>query len=341
MATSLNIPIIILLLIGCCIVSFSDIKYGKISNKIVLIYGSVPIILNWLNVFFEDKWVNYFINNVIIIFIGILLYAFHVWAGGDCKMMIFIALSTPVNQYWDLNGIEYTLWYIYAFIFSFGFIYICYDNVKLLCQKKTTIKKYEIINAVKNNIYKYIRTMIYLSAIGQIYLICIWPYVKLSAALYTIACVIFILVINSIQLFRNKWMVALIGLLDVIFVFITGNVTINTLWYTYVIVLLLMIMRAISSKFNYEDVEPSSVEKGMILSQETSVALQHSRVRGLPGISDETLRSRMTAEEADAVRRWGKSKYGTSCVRIVRKIPFAIFITSGLIVYFIMGRVYF
>ena len=340
MASSLNFLIITLLIIGCCLATYSDIRYGKISNKLIMIYGSVPFLLNALQIMRDDAIVTYAVNALIVIIIAILLYSFHVWAGGDCKMMIWIALSTLADLYWIISGKIYVFWWVYIFIFSFGFIYLCVDNIRLFFCEKDILNK-EFIEELKTSLYRYLRTIIYLAAIGHIYLIFIFPHTKFPMAVYTIACIVIVLVTTHIKLLANKWIVGVVALIDLICVILTRNITINTLWYSYVVVIILMILRTISKVFNYEDIKTKDIEPGMILSQESSILFQQSRVQGLPGISDETLKSRLTRDEADAVKRWGKSKYGLKIIRIVKKMPFAIFITIGWIVYFILGCVYF
>lgn len=341
MVISLDLFIIILVLIGCCIATFSDFKYGKISNKVVLVYGIAPIICNWLRIAFEGEWVSYIINSMCVIIIAVILYIFHVWAGGDCKMLVFIALATPDSYYWNYFGIEYNFCFIYAFIFSFGFIFICIDNIKLFVQKRCDVNNQEILKTFKKRIKNYIRAIIYISAIGHIYYLCVYPYADIPAVLFTFVCIICVLAIGKIKIFCNKLIVGLVALFDIALFIITGDMIISSMWYTYLITLTLMALRSISEVFNYEDIDSKNVKQGMILSQETSILLQRSKVKNLPGISDETLKSRLTNEEADAVRRYGKSKNGLEYVRIVRKIPFAVFITSGLCVYIVMGCVFF
>ena len=71
----------------------------------------------------------------------------------------------------------------------------------------------------------------------------------------------------------------------------------------------------------------------MILSQVSSLLMQNSRIEGLPPVSDESLDSRLTTEEAESIVRWSKTKNGLKQITIVRKIPFAVFITSGALAY--------
>ena len=102
---------------------------------------------------------------------------------------------------------------------------------------------------------------------------------------------------------------------------------------TYLLVLLVMWTTWIAGKYVYESVPTEDVKAGMILSRSTVVCFAPSKVKGLPQISYEDMRSRQTEEEAAAVRRWKDSKYGKATVVSVRKIPFASFIAVGVILF--------
>lgn len=102
---------------------------------------------------------------------------------------------------------------------------------------------------------------------------------------------------------------------------------------TYLLVLLVMWTTWIAGKYVYESVPTEDVKAGMILSKSTVVCFAPSRVKGLPQISYEDMRSRLTEEEAAAVRRWKDSKYGKETVVTVRKIPFASFIAVGVLLF--------
>ena len=115
---------------------------------------------------------------------------------------------------------------------------------------------------------------------------------------------------------------------------LTGTITISTNWITYLIVLAFMVMRLFVSKYNYQTIEAVNIKKGMILSRVSSVLMQSSRIKGLPGISDESLDSRLTEEEAANIIRWSQTTKGLKHVIIVRKIPFAVFISIGTVLYF-------
>ena len=58
-----------------------------------------------------------------------------------------------------------------------------------------------------------------------------------------------------------------------------------------------------------------------------------SRVKGLPTFSTEDLKSRLSAEEVDSINRWSKTSSGQEAIVIVRKIPFALFIGVGTLLF--------
>ena len=73
----------------------------------------------------------------------------------------------------------------------------------------------------------------------------------------------------------------------------------------------------------------------MILSSVSSILMQNSRTRGLPPVSSEDLRSRLTEEQIASIGRWAESRNIIN-VTVVRKIPFAAFIMGGFVSYFVI-----
>lgn len=89
----------------------------------------------------------------------------------------------------------------------------------------------------------------------------------------------------------------------------------------------------------YKTIPTEDIQKGMILSMASSISMQGSRIRGLPGISSEDLRDRLSELQAQSIRRWGKSSKGLDNLMIVRKIPFAVFILMGYMTYYVLWRI--
>ena len=73
---------------------------------------------------------------------------------------------------------------------------------------------------------------------------------------------------------------------------------------------------------------------------ETIARFQNSRVKGLPLYTTEDFRTKLNSEQVKSIKRWKKSKSGTETVIIVRKLPFAVFISIGTVAFLILMRVW-
>lgn len=330
----------ILLLIGICIVvSVVDIKTGKIYNKTLLVGFILGTICNiFIFVFQKDfHFVNYLINSLFLVFCSLVLYRFNIWAGGDTKLLILIAYLFPSNFYFYINDKNFSSWLMVVFMFSFGYVYIIIDTFRLLIKKRNfSIDK--ISRKLKLFLKRYIISIIYISAISHVYIYFIYPIIKIESVLYTAICIAIIYLLNKIELFENKILIVFVIIFDVLMTLFTGVIPLNTNIVNYLIVLFLMLVQILATEFNYLEIQISELKENMILSQQYSILFIKSKVKNLPNISDETLKSRLTTEEIDSVKRWAKSK-NIENVQVVRKIPFAICITLGVILYGILGGI--
>ena len=110
----------------------------------------------------------------------------------------------------------------------------------------------------------------------------------------------------------------------------------NVHWLPYLVMIILIIFRKITEKYNYKAVPIAELRPGMILSMGSTMGFIGSKIDGLPLFSSEDLKSRLSAQEVESITRWSKSKYGKNTIVIVQKIPFAIFISIGTIVFTIL-----
>lgn len=104
-----------------------------------------------------------------------------------------------------------------------------------------------------------------------------------------------------------------------------------------IIVLTVLVFKSMAEKYNYEEISAIDVEEGMVLSISTVMLFMNSRIKGLPLKTTEDIKSRITKQEAESIRRWTNSSKGKDKIVIVRKIPFAIFISLGFISYLLIG----
>ena len=90
-----------------------------------------------------------------------------------------------------------------------------------------------------------------------------------------------------------------------------------------------MLVWSFAEKYNYQAIPTSKVKAGQIMSLATIMEFKPSKIHGLPTGQTEDLRSRITEGEAESIHRWETSSTGKPYVIIVRKIPFAVFISMG------------
>ena len=147
-----------------------------------------------------------------------------------------------------------------------------------------------------------------------------------------------VLIISGLNFLRNKYIVIVAIVTGIIIKLIFKQAIIDKIsLISYSLAILFILLKVFIDEYNYQTINTAQVKKGMILSLATTIQFTNSKVQGLPKPSTEDLRSRLSEDEATAVRKWEKSKYGAETVQIVTKIPFAIFISIGTICYIILG----
>ena len=317
--------------------SISDIKEGMIYNKDIMFFLILTVTVDVLYyAMYDGKMIIWFLGNfAIVALISLVLFFSNSFAGGDCKLLILLGGLYPARFYLMYNGNYLTLYLAVGIAVLLGYGYLVIDSVyKLIIGDNKISGKYVanyIISFFKSftvsSIYIYAFSIImyllpnYFSFIGQ------WTMRGI--------CILISYIVNRRKLFRKWHLLSIVFLVDVIASVILKVSFLSLNWENYIIVLVLLLCQMISKNGSYEKVEISKLKKGMILSSYSSILMQNSRVRGLPQISTEDLKSRLTDDEIESIKRWAKSRK-IEYVSIVKKIPFAIFLELGFVGYFII-----
>ena len=335
----IDIVQLIILLLFCGYATVSDIRTGKIKNIVLIISCGILLVTTLVKfIFFDrDDFLLYLENAGILLLIGFAGYIVKLWAGGDCKVLALLAVSYPTLFYFDYNHIRLTLWLIPVIAFIISFIYLLADSVVSVIGRKNRIDGKQMLTTLRRYLVLYIKAFVFITAWNQIYAYFVYPYLQIHPAIYFSISVVLVFVISKIKVLGNVWILIGVAAFDVAMMIISHNFTIITYWKNYLLVFMFMILKSFMSLYNYKTISVEEVTTGMVLSRTDTLLMQQSRVKGLPVLSDETLKSRITAEEADSVKRWGKSKYGKQQISIVRKIPFAAFLSIGTVVYILVG----
>ncbi len=337
--------LVFLVLILCVLTSMEDLREGLIRNRTLkpFLVGFLGLDMIYYGFFAREYILLFLVNLAGVAMISLLMYAWKIWAGGDCKLFVTIALGIPAEIYTGMDLGPVPGFLIFMIMFSAAFLYETGESVYL------TIRDRERMKVSWQNIRIWDLLSRYLFFVGIIYLInlllaLVMEKMHLSGILFPgMIDFIAILAINRLTGKTKKELVLSITVAEwiiIILVFGVSPLSISASlldlkpWLTVIVVFLL---RVVSEKYNYLEIPTSSVKAKMILSSMCVLGFRASRVKGLPVNVSEDLGARLTEAEADAVRRWEKSKTGKSTVMIVRKIPFAFFIAVGTALFLVIG----
>ena len=329
------------LLFSCGYASYFDIKKGIIPNKLIVI-SAVPVIcldVIYYSFYAKDYFKLFIINFAILSVLSILMYALNLWAAGDSKLLFLIVLAIPGRMYNSEVGARLSpALFIIVLTFSVAFIYVIIESAFLIIKNKTKLSLDFSIRTIVKFLKQYYCCFIYISFINYGINI-LFPSFSASNSYLIIFLNLFLaIVISKFKFFFNKIAVIIFSVLTIslmVFFYIKNPMSAPNIK-VYIYLAILLILRAIAERFNYKEIETSNIKPGMILSYGTVLNFIPSKVKGLPESTTEDMRSRITQDEVESILRWKDSKYGEDKITIVRKIPFAIFMSIGSLLYIIL-----
>lgn len=325
----------------CIYATVADTQNGIIKNKVLAVYAVLAIVLDIVLYRFvvPHLLLVFLINCGIMVVLSLALFYTHVWAGGDCKLACVLALLYPAGMYVSYNGSYITLMLTVAISFVLGYFYLVADAVISLCKRKWKISTQQLVIGIRGFLISYIRVTVYMAAVHLMLWLFFSDFYALPMAIQLSINFLLAWLIGTMKILNRKAVFWPILIAVILVSLLEHQIPIGTDLRQYLLVFFVVLIQISISDQNYRTIPTSEVCKGMILSAATTALFQFSRVKGLPGLSAEDLRSRLTAEEAESVRRWGQSAKGQTQVVIVRKIPFAVFIACAFLLYFIVWSV--
>lgn len=328
---------LLLIICLCFLCSKSDLSSGLIKNKILLPFLIIGIVINcvYYTFFVNDLLIEYLVNVAIVTLISLILFYTHSFAGGDCKMTIVLAILYPARFYVVYGTTNATLLFALGFGIFVGYCYLVINSLWSIITKKATVTLKYITGSLLTFSKSYISAMLYIFIINVLQLLLAKYGVEINVWISRILCMIIAWCVGKYPFFKRKVPIFIATTLVVVLSVLlkTFPFSLNPENYTLVLILLFCQM-AIKTNI-YETIEVRNLKKGMILSSMSSILMQSSITKGLPNISTEDLRSRLTETEVESVKIWAKATK-TEFLSIVKKIPFAIFISIGFIIYFVL-----
>ncbi|SCH58028.1 Flp pilus assembly protein%2C protease CpaA [uncultured Roseburia sp.] len=322
------------------IVSISDVKDGYIYNKTLLFFAMIAIVLEiiYYGYFARDLLWLFVMNLGIITFIGMILFYTHSFAGGDCKLTIVMAMLYPANYYLVYGKVEMTLYFALCIAILYGYFYLLGFSIYAVVKGRIKITKEYVKGYFASFFKSFISATGYICALNLLFMgIGIYG-IYVNKWIPRIVCMMTAWLIGKSTILKKWSMVFGIYIIDIIVGILLGYIPFSFNLENYILVMILLLCQMMIRTSLYDEVQITDLKKGMILSSVSSMIMQNSRVRGLPPVSSEDLKSRLTEEQIASIGRWAGSRNIVS-VTVVRKIPFAIFIFGGFLSYFIIWRV--
>ncbi|MBR2247940.1 MAG: prepilin peptidase [Clostridia bacterium] len=335
--------IVIALLIGI-VSAISDFKNQKIYNKSIIVAVSLSALMYL--VFFQQIDETYVKSHLVNFFISCIVsfafFYFKIWGAGDAKLFIALTFIIPYELYEVSNNNYFASMYLLIYVFSIAFIYVFIETIVLFLidkEKLNNIKsskftKEIFIDYIVDFTNGYLLSILFYNIINTFFT----TYVMYNNELVYIINVVMLLFFYQINRKNKVKIISLITLLaiNIGYVILYGIKAYTIDVSLLVIIVLIMIFRKISEKYNYKTISVKDLKERMILSFDSVIPFYNSKVKGLPKFSDESTDCRLTNEEVESIKRWSQTPKGTDKITIVRHMPFAPFILLGEILFFVL-----
>ena len=335
---ALEAAILTVLVILLIYTSWTDCRGDIISNCALILATVIILPLDVIYYsLYGGMWLGIAgINFLALALAGIFFYAQHIWGAGDSKLLFVIGLAIPGRFYadgrLDLGSglVIVAVAFIAALFWATG--YGLFQGIKQHDLLRIPQQYYD----VKRLLASYILVV---TLIQMLDFVCrmLLPNVLIMSP-YLIRGIYFMVLLALIS-WRNSLPIKRLYALSAgnlalsIALFAVGLLQLQFGFSIFVLVAVvgLFFIRLIIEKYNYRTIPTCEVKAGQILSAATVFSFGPSRIKGLPLGVSEDMEAKITEEEAASVRRWAKSKYGRANIVIVRKIPFAVFLTLGTV----------
>ena len=324
----------------CILCTKSDMSEGIIYNKTLMLFLVSAAVINivYYGFFARDLLYDFLLNLLVIAVVSLYLFYSHSFAGGDCKMTIVVAILYPARYYLVYGRSNITLVFALGFAIFAGYIYLLASSICSIITKKVKITYEYVKNSLLNFLKSYISAMAYIAFMNCILVLCDRWGIFVNVWVSRTICLLVAWCVGRFPVFKKKCLVLpAISVVVVVSVIIKRvPISLNPENYAFVFVLLLCQMTIRTTI--YEKMRCEQLRKGMILATLSSVMMQTSITKGLPGVSTEDLRSRLTHEEIESIAIWAKAT-GTEELTVVKKIPFAIFVSIGFLSYIVLRSI--
>ena len=335
----IDIVLISVSLLICLSTAITDLKKRIIPNIILYPFFCISFPLNLIYSIIHAQSIFYLRNVIFACGFAIILFALHFFSAGDSKLLITLAAAIPTSLYQNtLDGWFPILTWLIA-LFSFSFLYLVIESIWFAIRGK---ERFFCHLSFKKVIFNGLQRWILVTAINE----SIWLFFPAFYAsnTYTIILLDFfiMIIIADLALQLPIFIYIILCAVDLIVGIACGylNGFHMSEFLLFPLIFVFALFQRYLSAYNYYRMATDSVEKGMILSLQSSLLLQASNIQGLPELSTEDTRSKLTEMEAESIRKWAKTKGGQLEIILVRTLPFGALIAAGTFIFLLERVIY-
>ena len=319
----------------CAYCTYTDIRYNRIRNKVVIKVGTVGVLISTTGYLLVSKnlLLYYFINISIAVILSQIMYAAHIWAAGDSKMYICMSTIIPIFFSFFSGRVLFSSIFIAAYAFLIGFVYLLTDTIVLMLKKEIKIEISSSAPKIKDFVLNYAKNIVILTGLWSVEDVIINKIYDIHPYGIAIINICILMLVSLLKGYIKNAIVLVFAILEIAMFLFFGILSLGKINIKYcILILFLMVFKIMVDNGNYVKISSADVKRGMILSTATTFMMSTSDIVGLPSISRENMADRLTEKEAEAVRRWGLIKGKPIEIQILRKVPFAIFLSLGMLV---------
>ena len=302
-----------------------DLRRGIVPNRCIALGGIAACALQGVSLicFSRDFALWWLVNMLLGDALAVCLYAAGLWAAGDAKLFMLMALCVPARL------IEpYTLSCAvipYCFIFVPAFFFLLADSLIQMLRRAERFDSRLSLQDIRG----FFAVMVEITA-WQALSCAAFPAFWEENALFASALMMVLAYACSGRAFFQRGPVVALHALSLCAMAAMGLWRFSAApWWMIGVTLLCLAAGRWASGYNYRRIPTGDVRAGMILSAGTVLSFRMSHVKELPQDPREDMKAGLTEAQAQAVRRWETSRHGRDTVVILRKLPFAVLISAG------------
>ena len=241
--------------------------------------------------------------------LAILMYAAGLWAAGDAKLFLLMYLCVP-SRLIEPRTLSCAV-IPYCFIFIPAVVWLITDSVYLTLRHAERFGAARLSARDGLNMLAVMLEVTVWQAVFYGVFPTFWEENALLASALMMACAY---ACAGIELFQKRVVIVLHGAVLVL-LNVLGKWRFSPApWWMYLLTVLSLLFTQWASGYNYRRIPTAEVKRGTILSAGTVIGFRVSNVKNLPQNAQESMKAKLTEEEAQAVRRWEKSRYGQPTV---------------------------